>query len=77
MNWNQIQGNCKQVMGKVTEQWGRLTGNTTDIASGCREHLAGKMQVRYGTAKSQAEKHFIQWEHHPSASWLTAKPPTY
>lgn len=30
MNRNRIEGNCKQVNGRVKEQWGRLTGVDLD-----------------------------------------------
>ena len=28
MNWDRVEGNWKQVKGKVKEQWGRLTMTT-------------------------------------------------
>jgi uncharacterized protein YjbJ (UPF0337 family) len=56
MNWDQIEGNWKQFKGKVKEKWGRLTDDELDVLSGKRDQLIGKIQERYGIAKSEAEK---------------------
>ena len=56
MNWDQIQGDWKQVTGKVKEKWGKLTDNDLTVVAGKRDQLAGVLQERYGYAKEQAEK---------------------
>jgi len=56
MNWDQIQGNWKQVTGKVKAQWGKLTDDDLTTLSGKRDELCGVLQERYGYAKEQAEK---------------------
>ena len=43
MDWNRIEGNWKQVKGKVKEQWGKLTDDDLDEISGRREQLEGKI----------------------------------
>jgi uncharacterized protein YjbJ (UPF0337 family) len=57
LNWDRVQGNWKQVTGKVKEQWGN------DIAqiNGNREQLEGGLQARYGYAKDQAKKNVDDW----------------
>lgn len=48
MNWNRIEGNWKQLKGKVQERWGKLTNDDLDVIAGKREQLEGKLQERYG-----------------------------
>ena len=56
MNWDQIEGNWKQLKGKVKEKWGDLTDDDLATITGKRDQLAGKLQERYGIAKEQAER---------------------
>jgi uncharacterized protein YjbJ (UPF0337 family) len=56
MNWDRIQGNWKQLTGKVKEQWGKLTDDDIDRIAGKRDQLAGKLQESYGITKDEAEK---------------------
>ena len=44
MNWDQIQGNWKQVTGKAKVQWGKLTNDDLEIVAGHRDQLAGKIR---------------------------------
>ena len=71
MNWDQIQGNWKQVTGKVQAQWGKLTDDDLNVVAGRREQLAGVIQERYGVAKDEAEKQLTEWERKASDSWFT------
>jgi uncharacterized protein YjbJ (UPF0337 family) len=43
MDWNRIEGNRKQVKGKVKEKWGKLTDDELDKMNGRREQLEGKI----------------------------------
>jgi len=61
MDWNRVEGNWKQVKGKVKEQWGKLTDDDLDVIGGEREKLVGKIQERYGIAKEEAEKQIATW----------------
>lgn len=61
MNWDRIEGNWKQIKGKVIEQWGKLTDDDLDVIAGRREQLAGKLQERYGLAKDEAETQVKDW----------------
>jgi uncharacterized protein YjbJ (UPF0337 family) len=56
MNWDQVQGNWRQMTGRIQEKWGKLTDDDVAKAAGQREHLAGLLQERYGFAKDQANK---------------------
>lgn len=56
MNEDRIQGQWKQVTGKVKERWGKLTNDDVQVAEGNEEYLAGKLQERYGMAKDQAKR---------------------
>ena len=34
MDWNRVEGNWKQVKGKVKEQWGKLTDDDLEVING-------------------------------------------
>lgn len=56
MNWHQIEGNWKQLKGKVQEKWGKLTNDHIDVVAGKREQLTGKIQEVYGIGKDEANR---------------------
>lgn len=70
MNWDRIQGNWKQVTGKVQAQWGKLTDDDLDVVAGRREQMLGKLQERYGLVKDDAEKQLAAWERTASDLWF-------
>jgi uncharacterized protein YjbJ (UPF0337 family) len=61
MDWNRVEGNWKQLKGKIKEQWGNLTDDDLDKIAGKREQLEGKIQERYGLDKDAARKHVDDW----------------
>ena len=61
MDGNRVEGNWKQVKGKVKEQWGKLTDDDLNVIGGRRDQLEGKIQERYGIAKDQARKDIDVW----------------
>ncbi|GHE04395.1 hypothetical protein U879_00660 [Defluviimonas sp. 20V17] len=61
MNRDQMEGNWKQIKGKVRSKWGELTDDDVASVEGRREMLVGKIQERYGTAKADAEKAVDEW----------------
>src|SRR5215510_1915815 len=61
MDWNRIEGNWKQLKGKVKEQWGKLTDDDLDVIEGKRAQLEGKIQERYGYGKDQVRKEVDDW----------------
>jgi uncharacterized protein YjbJ (UPF0337 family) len=62
MNWDRIEGNWKQMKGKVREKWGKLTDDDFDVIAGKRENMIGKIQERYGIQKDEAERQLNEWE---------------
>ena len=70
MNWDRIEGNWKQLTGKVKVQWGKLTDDDLDVIAGRRDQLAGKLQERYGIAKDEAEKQIDTWSGSASDEWF-------
>ena len=66
MNWERIEGNWKQVKGKVVEQWGKLTDDDFDVIAGKRDQFLGKLQERQGLAVEAAEEQLSAWQkRHP------------
>jgi uncharacterized protein YjbJ (UPF0337 family) len=62
MNWDRVQGNWKQIKGKVREKWGKLTDDHVNAIDGRREVLAGKLQEAYGIGKDEAERQISDWQ---------------
>jgi uncharacterized protein YjbJ (UPF0337 family) len=61
MNWDQIEGQWHQVKGQLKSKWGKLTDEDVTNLSGKRENLVGKLQVRYGILKDEAERQADEW----------------
>jgi uncharacterized protein YjbJ (UPF0337 family) len=61
MNWDRIEGEWKQLRGKIREQWGKLTDDDLDRIAGKRDQLVGKVQERYGIARDEAERQIDEW----------------
>ena len=61
MNWDRIEGNWKQLKGKIKEQWGDLTDDDIDRIAGKRDQLAGRLQETYGIGKDEAERQIDSW----------------
>lgn len=70
MNWDRIEGNWKQLKGRVKEQWGQLTDDDFDVVAGKREQLAGKLQERYGIGKDAAQRQIDDWERGARDDWF-------
>ncbi|GAA3982086.1 CsbD family protein [Comamonas faecalis] len=56
MNEDTIQGQWKQLKGKLKIQWGKLTDDDLDVAEGNAQYLIGRVQERYGIAREEAER---------------------
>lgn len=61
MNWDEVEGNWKQLKGKAQSQWGKLTDDDVEVIKGKRTELRGLLQTRYGHAKEDAERELDQW----------------
>jgi uncharacterized protein YjbJ (UPF0337 family) len=62
MNWDQIEGQWKQLKGRMKEKWGKLTDSDWDMIAGRREQFIGRLQERYGYTREQADKDLSDWE---------------
>ena len=62
MNNDRIEGNWKQLKGRVQERWGRLTDDHLDVIDGKREQLAGRIQEAYGVSRDEVDRQIKDWE---------------
>lgn len=63
MNKDRIEGNWKQLKGRVRQQWGKLTDDDLDQIEGSYEILAGRLQAAYGISRDEAEKRIADWDY--------------
>jgi len=61
MDWTRVEGNWKQMRGRVKERWGRLTDDDLTVIAGRRDQLEGMIQERYGYAKERARREIEDW----------------
>jgi len=69
MNKDDAGGNWKQFIGKVKEQWGKLTDDELKVVEGISYQFVGKINERYGYQKDQAEKELKDWETRNDHRW--------
>jgi uncharacterized protein YjbJ (UPF0337 family) len=62
MNQDKIEGQWKQLRGKLKTRWGKLTDDDLDVAEGNTDYLTGKIQERYGIAKDEAKEQLREFE---------------
>ena len=56
MNWDTIEGNWKELKGKIRSKWGKLTDDDLERIAGKKDALLGRLQQRYGMKKDEAER---------------------
>jgi len=61
MNWDQIEGQWKQLGSQLKSKWAKLTDDDVKNLSAKKDELVGKIQERYGVLKDEAEKQVDQW----------------
>jgi uncharacterized protein YjbJ (UPF0337 family) len=61
VDWNRIEGNWKQLKGKLKEKWGDLTDDDLDKIAGRRDQFEGLIQQRYSMTKDQARQQIDEW----------------
>jgi uncharacterized protein YjbJ (UPF0337 family) len=68
MNWDQVEGQWKQMKGTVREKFGKLTDDDLQVIGGKKDQFLGKLQERYGISREQAQKDLDNWlqSHHMS-----------
>ena len=62
MKPDRIEGNWKQIKGKVKEHWGKLTDDDTGVVAGKRDQRIGRIQLTYVIAEEATEKQLREWE---------------
>jgi uncharacterized protein YjbJ (UPF0337 family) len=73
MDWNRVEGNWREIQGRVKQKWGKLTDDDLNVINSRREQLEGKIQQRYGLAKDQISKDVDDW--YNSQNWNYATHP--
>ena len=61
MNWNEVEGQWKQMKGKVREKFGKLTDDDLQVIAGKKDQFLGKLQERYGISRERAQKDMDAW----------------
>ena len=56
MNTDELKGNWKVAKGKVKEEVGHVTGNTSTEAEGVADQVKGRFQKSFGKAKDALKK---------------------
>ncbi len=55
MNWDISIGQCKQVYGRLLQDYGRRFDRRKAVLNGERFEFTGRLQTRYGLLKHQAQ----------------------
>ncbi len=61
MNWDQIEGNWRQLSGKAKERWGKFTNDQITQIGGQSDQLVGKIQQAYGTGVDETQRQVQDW----------------
>lgn len=61
MNWDQVEGQWKDLKGTVREKWAKLTDDDVELIAGKKDRFLGKLQERYGIAKDRAESELDEY----------------
>lgn len=61
MNWDQVDGQWKQLQGRIKSKWAKLTDDDLMHLSAKKDDLVGKVQERYGIMKDAAEAQVDEW----------------
>ncbi len=70
MDWNRIEGNWKQLKGKIKEQWGNLTDDDLDKLPASANNL--KAKSRNATALIRIRPASTSTTGSISSEWVTA-----
>ena len=61
MHWDHIEAGWKEFAGSARAHWSKLTNEDWQAMTGNKEHLAERIQRRYGIAKKEADKQVEAW----------------
>jgi uncharacterized protein YjbJ (UPF0337 family) len=56
MNWDQVEGNWKELKGKIRSKWAKFTDDDLERIAGKKDELIGRLQKHYGFKKEHAER---------------------
>ncbi len=62
MNLARIEGNWKQLKGRMRKRWGRATHSDVDRIQGQYEIIAGHLQEAFAISREEAEKRIAAWQ---------------
>ena len=69
MNWDRIEGNWKQLRGKVREKWGKLTDDQVDVVVEQRafrpDEVLGALKALRGKVERTRSGHAVHSEGRP------------
>jgi len=68
MNEDILEGQWKQLRGRIKEAWGELTDDELDQIEGRYDWLAGKLQERYGWSRTRADEQIDRFRRHVERS---------
>ena len=57
-----MDGQWKQLCGKIQAKWDKITDDDLKAAAGKRDVIVGKLQERYGFGKESAERRYAEFE---------------
>ena len=69
MNWDRIEGNWKQLRGKVQQQWGKLTDDDLTTIEGRRVELVGPC----GSPRVSGQARSPPAHHRSNIGWTTVE----
>jgi uncharacterized protein YjbJ (UPF0337 family) len=75
MNWNQVEGQWKQMGAAIKSRWAKLTDDDLQNLSAKKDMLVGKIEERYGIMKEEAEHQVDDWLDKLSARKTEKRPP--
>ena len=61
MDWNRVEGNWKEVQGKVKQKWAKLTDDDLTAITGSAKNSRAASKSATGYAKDQARKDADDW----------------
>jgi uncharacterized protein YjbJ (UPF0337 family) len=61
MNWDVIGGEWKQIKSAIKSKWAKLTDDDLTAIEAKKDALVGKVQLRYGILRDEAERQVDEW----------------
>lgn len=69
MHRKRFAGICLQLLGRMNEAWGELTGDSRRCADGRRDQVIGKAQQASAIEQEQAARQLEEF-HHDHRNWF-------